>query len=162
MKTSIISNPFRIILFAPLIFICHVLEEAPGFVVWMNKLVEKDITQSLFLSVNLTGLIITLILSLLTASTEEKTIAILTLAWLGFLMFANALFHITATIVHQLYSPGTITSIILYLPFILWFSWLLITKARIKSIIIITTILIGALPMAIHGYLIIFEGGRLF
>jgi len=162
MKTSIISNPFRIILFAPLVFICHVLEEAPGLVEWMNKLVERDITQSFFLSVNLTGLIITLILSLLTARTEEKTIAILTLAWLGFLMFANALLHITATIVHPPYSPGTITSIILYLPFILWFSWLLITKARIKSIIIMTTILIGAIPMAIHGYLIIFEGGRLF
>ena len=162
MKTTIISNPFRIILFAPLIFICHVLEEAPGFVEWMNNLVEKDITQSLFLSVNLAGLIITLILSLLTARTEEKTIAILTLAWLGFLMFANGLFHVIATIVLQLYSPGTITSIILYLPFILWFSWLLISKAKIKSIIIMTTILIGAIPMAIHGYLIIFEGSRLF
>lgn len=162
MKISIFSNPFRLILFAPVLFICHVIEEAPGFVEWINHLVDRNITQSLFLSVNMTGFIITAILSLLTAYTKDKTITIVTLAWLGFFMFGNALLHITATILYQLYSPGIITSIILYLPFILWYAWLLNKKTEITSTTIAVTILIGAIPMMIHGYMIIFEGTTIF
>ncbi len=162
MKASIISNPYRFILLAPLLFICHVAEEAPGLVDWMNILIDRDITQSLFLSVNLTGLIITSGLSVLTAGTKERTITLITLGWLGFMMFANALFHILATLVYRQYAPGTITSVILYLPFVFWFTRLLISKTGMKPKTIITAILIGSIPMAIHGYLIIFEGNRLF
>ncbi len=162
MKASIISNPYRFILLAPLLFIGHVLEEAPGFVDWVNILIDRDITPALFLSVNLAGFVIVSGLSVLTAGTKEKTITLITLAWLGFLMFANALFHILATLIYQQYTPGTITSAVLYLPFVYWFSWLLIRKTGMKPITIITAILIGSVPMAIHGYSIIFMGSRLF
>ena len=162
MKSSIISNPYRFILLAPLIFICHVAEEAPEFVNWVNALIDRDITPELFLSVNLTGFIITAGLSVLTASTKEKAITLITLTWLGFMMLANGLFHITATLVFQEYAPGVITSVILYLPFVFWFSRLLISKTGMNLITVITALLIGSIPMAIHGYLIIFMGSRLF
>jgi len=161
MKSSIFSNPYRFVLLAPLIFIFHVAEEAPGFVSWVNTLIDRDITLSLFLSVNLTGFVIVSGLCMLTAVTKEKVITLITLAWLGFMMFANALFHILATLVFQQYAPGTITSVVLYLPFIFWFSRLLINKSGMKLITIITALLIGSIPMAIHGYLIIFAGSRL-
>jgi hypothetical protein len=161
MKSSIISNPYRFILLAPLIFIFHVAEEAPGFVNWVNSLIDRDITPELFLSANLTGFIITAGLSILTAGTKEKAITLITLAWLGFVMLANGLFHITATLVFKQYAPGVITSVILYLPFVFWFYWLLISKTGMKQITVITALLIGSIPMAI-GYLIIFEGNRLF
>jgi len=162
MKSSVISNPYKFILLAPLVFILHVAEEAPGFVSWVNTLIDRDITLSLFLSVNLTGFVIVSGLCMLTAVTKEKVITLITLAWLGFMMFANALFHILATLVYQQYAPGTITSVILYLPFVFWFSLGLLHKTGIKLIAIITALLIGSVPMAIHGYLIIFSGSRLF
>ena len=162
MKASIISNPYRFILLAPLVFILHVAEEAPGFVSWVNTLIYRDITLSLFLSVNLTGFVIVSGLCMLTAVTKEKVITLITLAWLGFMMFANALFHILATLVYQQYAPGTITSVILYLPFVFWYSRLLIRTTGMKLITVISTLVIGAIPMAIHGYLIIFAGSRLF
>ena len=161
MKASIISNPYRFILLAPLLFIFHVAEEAAGFVNWVNSLIDRDITPALFLSVNLTGFIILSGLSVLTAGTKGKTITLITLAWFGFMMLANALFHILATLVYQHYAPGTLTSVVLYLPFVFWFSRLLISKTGMRPITIITAILIGSIPMAIHGYLIIFEAIRL-
>jgi len=161
MKSSIISNPNKFILLAPLVFIFHVAEEAPGFVSWVNALIDRDITPELFLSVNLGGFIIIAGLSVLAAGTKEKVITIVTLTWLGFMMFANALFHIIATLVYQQYAPGVITSVVLYLPFVFWFSWLLLRKTGMKLLTIITALFIGAIPMAIHGYLIIFKGSRL-
>ena len=161
-KISIFLNPYKFILLAPLVFVFHVAEEAPGFVSWVNTLIDRDITLSLFLSVNLTGFVIVSGLCMLTAVTKEKVITLITLAWLGFMMFANALFHILATLVYQQYAPGTITSVILYLPFVFWYSRLLIRTTGMKLITVISTLVIGAIPMAIHGYLIIFAGSRLF
>src|SRR5688572_33088457 len=44
------------ILFAPLIFIAHFLEEGTSFVVWFNAHVPNGITESLFWNVNVTAL----------------------------------------------------------------------------------------------------------
>lgn len=39
----------------PVVFVLHVLEEAPGFVSWFNRHVDPDITSRLFFSVNATA-----------------------------------------------------------------------------------------------------------
>jgi hypothetical protein len=54
-----------LVLVAPLLFILHVVEEAPGFVAWFNGLVPRGITQELFLAVNTGALLITLAVVLL-------------------------------------------------------------------------------------------------
>jgi hypothetical protein len=146
---------------APIIFILHVAEEFPGLVEWMNYLIDRDITQGMFVGVNFVGLLITTLLSVLMATTKDDIAVVFMLAWLSFVMFANSLFHLTATIVHG-YSPGAITSLFLYLPYFVWFLWSVIKSKQLKPIMIAATIVLGSLPMFIHGYLIIFEGTRFF
>jgi hypothetical protein len=152
----------RLALLAPLIFVVHVLEEAPRFVAWFNSLVARGITQRMFLNVNATALVITVVVVALVVAEQGQVTAILALAWFGLLMLANGLFHIVATVVHSRYSPGVVTAILLYLPYFFAFAMLAVRRLKVSVPIVVTAALLGGLPMLIHGYLIVFRGSRLF
>jgi len=157
------QNEIRITaLLAPLIFLLHVAEEAPGFVDWFNSLVRPEITPSIFYSVTAAGFVITLIVSGVLAATQERGAATLMLAWLGFLMLANAIFHLVATVVHARYCPGVVTAAFFYLPYFAWFFSLSVRRLSVSPLIAVGAVLVGAAPMAVHGYLIVFRGARLF
>lgn len=149
-------------LLAPVVFVIHVFEEAPAFVPWFNSLVEPDISEPLFHTVNGVAFLITVALSGALAATRERTIAVADLAWLGFLFFANALFHLTATVVHHRYSPGAITAACLYLPYFALLFTVVLRRFRVSWGVALLATVLGALPMAVHGYLIVFRGARLF
>jgi Protein of unknown function with HXXEE motif len=153
---------FDPILLAPIIFVCHFLEEAPTFVPWFNAHVVRGITSGMFWRVNLTALLITLIVVALEWSSRSGASQAVVLLWFGFLMFANAVFHIIGAIVDGRYVPGVITAVVFYLPY---FSWLFARGVKHKRLSVAASIVaavIGALPMAAHGYLILFRGSRLF
>jgi Protein of unknown function with HXXEE motif len=151
---------FDPILLAPVIFVCHFLEESPTFVPWFNSHVARGITSDLFWTVNLTALAITLFVVVVEWVSRSSTSAILTLGWFGFLMGANALFHITGGFVDRAYVPGLITALLLYVPY---YCWLFVRGARRAGTAPVTfAAIIGAAPMLIHGYLILFRGSRLF
>jgi Protein of unknown function with HXXEE motif len=152
----------RALLLAPLIFILHFLEESPTFVQWFNSHVARGITPELFWTVNITGLLITLLVvggEWFSRSGFSLTIA---MAWLSFLMFTNAIFHITGGLVDKQYVPGLVTAVVLYLPY---FCWLFIETVRTRKVnptILMVACVLATIPMAIHGYLIVFRGSRLF
>jgi hypothetical protein len=151
-----------LLLAAPLIFVAHVLEEAPGFVTWVNAHIDRDITQEMFWTVNLTGLGITLLVVLFEWVTRSKGSAIAALAWLGFVMVGNAALHTTGALVDRAYAPGVITALLLYVPF----SAMVIASAernrRLSVSAAAAAIVLGSLPMLAHGYMILFRGTRLF
>ncbi|HWM91230.1 MAG TPA: HXXEE domain-containing protein [Thermoanaerobaculia bacterium] len=149
-------------LLAPVVFVIHVIEEGPRFVPWFNSLVEPDISEPLFLTVNGVAFLITVALASALAATREPAIAVVDLAWLGFLMFANGLFHLTATVVHHRYSPGSITAACLYLPYFALLFTVVLRRLRVSWGVALLATVLGALPMAAHGYLIVFRGSRLF
>ena len=155
-------QPHRAILLAPFLFIVHVVEEAPGFVVWFNTLVADGITQELFLTVNGFGLVIMLAVTAFMASAKTNSAILLALTWLSFVMLANGLLHLTATLVHGLYSPGGVTSVVLYWPYYGWLVWLVLQRTKVSRVGLAAAVLVGATPMLVHGYLIVFEGSRLF
>ncbi|MDZ7344332.1 MAG: HXXEE domain-containing protein, partial [candidate division KSB1 bacterium] len=138
------SDPYRVIRAAPLVFGLHVAEEPPNFVKWFNSLVVDNISQQSLLAVKGAAFAITLIVTALAASTRENASIFLALAGLSFLMFANGLFHLTATIVHGIYSPGAITSALLYLPYFVWFVWSVIKAKKFSAASIAATILMGS------------------
>jgi hypothetical protein len=156
------NNLHRILLLAPLIFICHFLEEAPSFVKWFNAHVTRGITPELFWMVNLSGLAITVIVIAMQWFARSGFSMSLVVTWLSFLMFANAVFHIIGSLVDKSYVPGLITAILLYLPY---FSWLLIKivkSGQLNIRLVLGMAVLGAIPMCIHGYRILFLGSRLF
>lgn len=153
---------FDPVLLAPIIFVCHFLEEAPTFVLWFNAHVARGITAGMFWRVNLTGLVITLIVVAVEWLSRSGASQALVIGWFGFLMFANAFFHIIGAVVDGRYVPGVTTAVLLYLPY---FSWLFargVNHKRLSVAASIVAAIIGALPMAAHGYLILFRGSRLF
>lgn len=100
----------------PVVFALHVAEEAPTFVAWFNAHVEPDISASLFWSVTAFGFVITLIVAGVAAASGERVAALAAVAWVGFLLLANGIFHIVAAIVDRAYAPGVVTAVVLYLP----------------------------------------------
>ena len=150
-----------LLLLAPLIFVCHVVEELPGFVEWFNSHVARGITQELFLTVNTGGLIIILIIVVNEWFSRSRISLAIAVAWLSFMMLANGIFHIAATILDRQYVPGVITSVVLYLPYTALFFSLVIRSRRISLAVMAICVLVGSIPMLLHGYLILFRGSRL-
>lgn len=149
-------------LLAPIVFVIHVTEEAPTFVSWFNAHVEPDISEPLFLTVNGVAFVITVVLAAVLAAARDSVPALLDLAWLGFLFFANALFHLTATVVHRSYCPGAVTAALLYLPYFAVLFSVVVKRLRVPWSVALAVTVLGAIPMAVHGYLIVFRGSRLF
>lgn len=149
-------------LLAPVVLLVHVAEEAPGFVAWFNSVVARGISQPLFLTVNATAFVITVALSLAFAATQARAVALLAMAWLGFLMLANAIFHLVATAALGRYCPGVVTAAMLYLPYVAWFFWVAVRHLRVPVLQALVAAFVGSVPMAVHGYLIVFRGDRLF
>ena len=162
MSARITNDVSRIILLAPFIFVCHFLEEAPGFVEWFNAHVARGITSGLFWRVNIAALFITLIVVGIEWAARSDLSLSLGIAWLSFLMLANAIFHVTAGLVDRQYVPGLVTAIVLYIPY---YSLLFVksTRARrVSSAVLFACAVLGSIPMLIHGYLIVFRGSRFF
>ena len=157
------SPPLRVqLLAAPLIFIAHVAEEAPGFVAWANTHVDRDITQSTFWTVNAAALLITLVVVLFEWVSRSKISAAAALAWLGVTMAGNAVLHVGGAIVERGYAPGVITAVLLYVPFSAWVIANVVRTRRLSAPAAALAGIIGALPMLTHGYMILFRGTRLF
>ena len=102
--------------------VVHVLEEyfkgfidwmknysPKGFIDWTKSSSPKDITL-LFIIVNSLFIILCVL-----AAIVNKAIPFFSLSVAG-LLFINALIHISATIRFRRYAPGTVSSILLYVP----------------------------------------------
>lgn len=158
---ALLSDPRRFVLLALVVFPLHVAEEGDRFVPWFNALASPPIDMPLFRAVNAAGFAVTALVAALAALSGSRAALLAAIGWFGFLFFANALFHIIGTLAHGLYSPGTVTAVLLYLPFFLRFCWLA-ARAGVAPRLVIGVAALGALPMLVHGWLILFEGGRLF
>ena len=86
----------------------------------------------------------------------------LVIAWLSFLMLANAILHIAAGLVDRQYVPGLVTAILLYIPYYLWLFMKAMKSERVHRAVLSVAVVLGSIPMLIHGYLIVFRGSRLF
>lgn len=150
------------LLFAPLVFVAHFLEEGPRFVPWFNAHVARDITTDLFWVVNATALLVTVLVVLVFRASESAVASVILVAWLSFLMLTNAIFHITGAMVDQGYVPGLATAILLYLPYCGWVAVQVVRNRRVAPGLLAGAAVAGAIPMAVHGYRILFLGTRLF
>lgn len=152
----------RALLLAPLVFIAHWLEESPGFVPWFNAHVKQGITPELFSAVNATALLITILLTAAYWATRSSATAVLVIGWLSFLMVTNAVFHLTGAIVDGGYVPGLATALFLYLPYGVWVARRIMRQHLVAPGLAAAAAVLGAIPMAVHGYRILFLGTRLF
>ena len=152
----------RVLLLAPVIFAAHVAEEAPGLVAWFETHVQPHITTGQFWSVNAAGFAITLLVALGGRTLPLTASAALATAWLGFVMLANGIFHLVATIYERGYVPGVVTGTLLYLPYFVWLARRIVRGGALRPVTVALLAVAGGAPMAVHGYRIVFLGTRLF
>src|SRR5271163_1591170 len=89
-----------LILLAPVIYMAHILEEAPGYIRWLNSVVDHGVPdQGHFFAGNLPSIAVTAVIAVIVAVTLNRAALKVMLAWLSYFMFANAIFHIVATAV---------------------------------------------------------------
>jgi hypothetical protein len=150
------------LLLAPLVFVVHFLEESPRFVPWFNAHVSRGITQDLFWTVNLTALVVTVLAAAAGRWAPSRGSLLLVVGWLSFLMLTNAVFHVTGTIADRAYVPGLVTALVLYLPYCAWLAVRIVRSGRLSTREIAAAAVLGGLPMAVHGYRILFLSSRLF
>jgi uncharacterized membrane protein HdeD (DUF308 family) len=162
MSTRITDNISRALLLAPFIFVCHFLEESPTFVEWFNSRVARGITPESFWRVNISALAITLMVVGIEWLSRSAFSLTLVIAWLGFLMFANAIFHVAGGLVDKQYVPGLVTAVLLYIPYYSWLFMKVIKSKRVNLAVLFVAAVFCSIPMLLHGYLIVFRGSHLF
>src|SRR5260370_31198116 len=128
-----LDDDAKMILLAPVLYAAHVAEEAPGFVGWFNSVVTPGLSQGAFIPANVPPLIVTTLLAAVAARTRRRDASLALLAWIAYYMFANSIFHLTATVVLARHCPGTLTAPALYLPYFCWFVYYLRTQLHIHA-----------------------------
>lgn len=152
----------RVAAAAPLLFLLHVVEEYPRLIPWLNSLLRQDITTAEFFALNAFAFMMLAGLTAFAVIDPGPVSALLFLTLVSVMMAWNALFHVLATLKLGAYAPGVITSVALYVPYTV-----LVTRAawreRLARIGALgTACVVGAGTMGVHGFLILFRGGRLF
>jgi hypothetical protein len=146
----------------PVVFALHVFEESLGFVQWFNARVEPDLSWSMFMGITGTAFVVTTLVAAQLAVSRGRAIAFVAVAWVGFLMFANGLVHVAATIVDGGYVPGLGTAVLLYLPLSLLLFAAIRVECGLSRAAVAAVALLAGIPMFVQGWLVIFEGSSLF
>ena len=69
---------------------------------------------------------------------------------------------LVATFAHARYCPGAVTGLLLYLPYGILLLRRVVRDLGLQPIVVLATAALGAVPMLVHGYLIVFRASRLF
>lgn len=108
---------------APVAYAIHILEEAQQFATWTSTHFAAGFTTAQFVKNNLIIMAVLVALTVLVTVHPRRWTALLHFFQLSAGLFHNAVFHMGATAYLGVYSPGLLSSILLYVPV-----WYFITK----------------------------------
>jgi hypothetical protein len=146
----------------PVVFVAHVFEEALlGFVQWFNERVEPDIGWRTFMTVTSVAFVITVLVAAPLAVSRGRSIGIVAAVWVGFLMLANGVLHVAASIMDGGYVPGLATAVLLYLPVSLVLIESISSECALSRTSVALAALLGGIPMYFQGWLVLFRGSSL-
>lgn len=149
-------------LLVPVLFAAHVAEEAPGYARWFNSIVPgQPIPEAGFLAAQWTPLVAAAVLGLGTAVTGSRWTGLILLIWSSHFFFANAVYHLVASLALVTFSPGVVTGTILYLPFFWWLTgWVQLRGVALWVVVLV--VFFASLPALLQTYLVVFERRRFY
>jgi Protein of unknown function with HXXEE motif len=107
----------RLIWLMPAAFALHIVEEYQGnFPAWVTHVLGGSFNKLAFAYNNAVFLAIMVGLTVWVSKSGSRLAAFLLIAWASGNIFWDALFHVLTTAKFDRYSPGLITSSVLYLP----------------------------------------------
>ena len=118
MKDAADQRRFRsIIWLLPAAYILHIVEEyVGGFAVWVTQVVGGSFNNLAFALNNAAFMMILLVLTAWTSRSTSGRAPFLLIVWASGNVFWDGVFHIVTTALYDRYSPGEITSAVLYFP----------------------------------------------
>lgn len=137
---------------APLAYAIHIAEEAPGFATWASAHFADGFTTAQFVKNNLVVMGILLGWVIAHFLLQRKWTAFFVLLQTSSGMFHNAIFHIGMTLYLGVYSPGVVTSVLLYLPISLLLAWLTFREKIISIPLLVVAVILGAVSHAAFVY----------
>jgi hypothetical protein len=150
------------LLLVPVLFAAHVAEEAPGYARWFNSIVPgQPIPEAGFLAAQWTPFVAAALLGLGAAVTGSRWAALILLIWSSHFFFANAIYHLVASMALVTFSPGVVTGTILYLPFFWW----LVRRLAGQGMALWALVLVVAfasLPALLQTYMVVFARRRFY
>jgi hypothetical protein len=163
MLEGMLSNPRSRwgLLLAPVIFAAHVAEEAPGYVRWFNSIAGPALPENGFVEAQLTPFLAALFLGVAAAWTANRWAALILLIWCSHFFFANAVYHIVASVALFTFSPGLVTGTLLYLPFF-WFVAKRLQNQGIELWSLVLVVFFASLPSFLQTYMVVFERRRFY
>lgn len=145
----------------PIVFALHVFEESLGFVQWFNERVEPDLSWRTFVTVTSVCFVITVLIAASLSVQRDRSIGVVAVVWVGFLMFANGIVHIAASVLDGAYVPGLATAILLYLPVSLALFEAISFECKLPRSAVVTVALAAGIPMYLQGWLVLVRGTSL-
>jgi hypothetical protein len=150
------------LLLAPVLFAAHVAEEAPGYVRWFNSIVPgQPIPEAGFLAAQWTPFLAASFLGVAAAVTGSRWAGLILIVWASHFFFANAIYHLVASMVLMTFSPGLVTGTILYLPFFWWLGRRLVGQG-VALWALVLVVAFASLPALLQTYMVVFERRRFY
>ena len=149
-------------LLVPVLFSAHVAEEAPGYARWFNSIVPgQPIPEAGFLAAQWTPFLAAAVLGLGVAVTGSRWAGLILLVWSSHFFFANAVYHLVASLALVTFSPGVVTGTLLYLPFYWWLAgW--VQRRGVALWVVVLVAFFASLPALLQTYLVVFERRRFY
>lgn len=138
----------QVIWLLPIGYIIHFFEELPRFPEWANKNLKKPYTRTKFITENIVLWTLVMIPVLITTYfTYFIAILLILSAAAGF--FMNMIFHVYFTVKTREYSPGTVTSCIIFVPISLIIFYLADKEGLLSLLTIILALVLGFIMLPI-------------
>ena len=109
-------KPKYIVWLLPFAYLIHLLDEfylGSGFAEWFSALFKASLSENDFLVINSIAFIIVVVIPVLYTFGKISNFIP---AVLGVLFFINGFAHLLITILTSIYSPGTISGVLIYIP----------------------------------------------
>lgn len=142
----------RLIWLMPAAFALHIVEEyVGGFPAWVTHVLGGSFNNLAFAINNAVFMAIMLGLTVWTSRSASRLATFLLLTWTSGNLFWDALFHITTTPMFDRYSPGLVTSSLLYVPISMLIGWSAVRSKALRLRDLLGAVALGA---AILGFVI--------
>ena len=132
----------------PILGVIHSLEELPRFPDWAAKTLEIPYTRTKFIAENIVLFLVLMIAIVLTFYVPGKAGIVLVLSTAA-CFFLNVIFHAVFTLKTGVYSPGTVTACLFFVPASFYIYYLAGKEGLLTSSTVILSIILGVIVLPI-------------
>ena len=123
----------RILPLFPAAFLLHFLEEAPGFVSWVDETLGGTASGPGFVASNAVFMLVLLALCAWSARSRTAVATTALFVWVGAQQYGNFVFHLHAQVAFARYSPGVLSASLLYAPLYVLAGYVAVRDGHVRA-----------------------------